>query len=51
MMGLVDAATNRSWVYPMPGHTTTQVIDKLEEFLAQDIKGEWAYVLRSYPIQ
>jgi hypothetical protein len=24
----------------MPGHTTAQVIDKLEEFLAQDIKGE-----------
>jgi hypothetical protein len=40
MMGLVDAATNRSWVYPMPGHTTAQVITKLEELLSQDIKGE-----------
>jgi hypothetical protein len=24
----------------MPGHTTAQVIAKLEEFLSQDIKGE-----------
>jgi hypothetical protein len=27
-------------IYPMPGHTIAQVIDKLEELLAQDIKGE-----------